>query len=206
MLMRGFQCHYYLKDKNGNLSNNYDWIHPYTKLSQIAVISQACWSSVSRLPAGSFIYIDNYKTEKTKDNIKSLIDLINEITPCSIVKIKDKDYIEYKLLKHYDQNLILLNFIRNLWNHPGVSHTEGAQELPLPKYIDIFFDELKKSKYKDPLQKLTDANKKACVDYRKCNYGLGHSNVHTAKDLKIKHSTSLLTSIPSSTRDFLITQ
>ena len=89
-------------DKNGNLSNNYEWINLYSKLPQIAVISQACWSSVSRLPAGSFIYIDNYKTEKTKDNIKSLIDLINEITPCSIVKIKDKDYIEYKLFAHLD--------------------------------------------------------------------------------------------------------
>lgn len=205
MFMRGFQCHYYLKDKDGNLTNKHEWINPFNKLVQNFVISQACWSSISRIPAGSFIYIDNYKTEKTKNDIKFLIDLINEITPCSIVKIKNKDYIEYKLLETYDQNLILLNFIRNLWNHPGVSHTEGAQEPPLPNYIDIFFDELKKSEYKDPLQKLTDANKKACVDYRECNYGLGHSNVHTAKDLTIKDSKSLLKFESSSTRLFLTT-
>ena len=203
--MNSFNCHISHKLKDGSLNKN---------------VSTACWAVLSRYydredkfgikdidkQEEDIIYISNFRRTQTEKDIPLLIQLINEISPCELVTINNIEYIKFQLLKTYDQSLILLNFIRNLWNHPGVSHTEGAQQPFLPKYIDIFFDELKKSKYQDPLQKLTDANKKACVDYRECSYGLGHSNVHTAKDLIIKDSKSLLQSKISSTRDFLITQ
>lgn len=197
--MRGFQCDYYIKDKNNELTKE-----GINKLGNFAIYN-SCWSSLQQLPAGSFIYIDNYETEETKDSIDLLLKLVNEITPCSIVNIKDKDYIEYKLLEHYDQNLILLNFIRNLWNEPGIGHLEGKGAPFVPDYSTIFFDVLKKTRYKDPLKKLTHANKKASVNYKLNGYGPGHSNVQGYDELKIKDVKSLMDFKGNSTRTFLIT-
>ena len=202
--MRGFQCEYFIKDDEGKLTkiiNNSNGKYP-------SKIWNSCWGNVKTIlidkPSSSFIYIEKYETEQTKDSIELLLQLVNEITPCNIVTIEKKNYIEYKLLKTYDQNIILLNFIRNLWNRPGISNTNGEGPDYAKDYTDIFFKTLAKTKFKDPLSKLTKANKEACINY-KVTYGPGHSNVHGYDDLKIKDSKSLLKFEGDSTRTFLTT-
>lgn len=139
------------------------------------------------------IYIEQFTFPKTSHNIPLLLSLINKITPCEIVKINDVEYIRYKLIKTYDQNLILLNFIRNLWN----AEIKG--------YNELFFMYLKEgSSYQDPLEILTDANKKACVNI--CTkYSPGHSNIHLANELKIKNTKQLLGYKGLTTEKFLTT-
>lgn len=198
--MRGFSCTYYYK--NGS------------KFEQEG--NQSCWAGINSISyAGEFkkslfkeelrkdkyltfpdiikeidtIYIDVYTYPETKKYIPLLISLINEITPCSIV---DK-YICFKLLSTYDQSLILLNFIRNLWYQPFIGYT------------DTFFTILSTdTKYKDPLERLTHANSIGCSK-AKNGYGMGHSNVHIGVNLIVKNTKQLLEYKGGSTRTFLIT-
>lgn len=203
--MRGYQCHYYIKDKDGKLTkDDIDGLYWDYKTPAKVSIGSACWSSLRRIPQASFIYIENYETEETKDSIDLLLRLINEITPCNIVTINKKNYIEYKLLKTYDQNIVLLNFIRNLWNKPGVANEKGEGAEYAKDYTDIFFKTLAKTRLKDPLKRLTQANKEASINYKIEGFGPGHSNVHNYKDLKIKDTQSLLEFKGNSTRTFLI--
>lgn len=172
--------------------------------------STACWSMMSYLGywtgkwdvynkplgdrekafIGKKIYIEQYKCSETEHYVPLLTATINEITPCQVVKIKKTDYIEYESLATYNQNLILLNFIRNLWHEPV--RNKG--------YSVKFFEALKTATQADPLERLTWANKEACIT---TTYSPGHSNVHTKASLKIKTSEQLRNYAGQSTADFL---
>lgn len=137
------------------------------------------------------IYIEDYETI-TSNYIPLLIEYINKITPCEIVKIQDKSFIKYKLIENYDNNLILLNFIRNLWHSP------------IKDYSTLFFENLKMSNKEDALEALTESNKLACKKLEIRN-SPGHSNVHDYDLLKIKKTEELFKYKGNTTKGFLIT-
>lgn len=123
--MRSFNCDYYHLNKDNKLCKN---------------ANKSCWASINNYitvdndkrititlleSKKDHIYIDNYiEPQITDEQRKRLIYLINKITPCKFVNIEGKVYIEYKKIKGYDNNLILLNFIRNLWcvGHSGFNY------------------------------------------------------------------------------------
>lgn len=138
------------------------------------------------------VYIANFDEEETRKYQTLLISTINKITPCRIVKKPNKQkFIRLRLLKSYDQSLIVLNFIRNLWHEP----TEG--------YTSAFFEALSKAKQKDRLERLTWANKEACA--KNLLYSPGHSNAHKKELLKVKNSKQLLKYKGNCTYTFLTT-
>lgn len=177
-----FRCNYYHKIQNKLVKNNnqvcwaglknYDFLTPE---------SEKAWRNQIFKLEEEIIYIDFSEKLKfvTKKNIDLLIKIINNITPCCLVQIDNKEYISFNLLKTYDQNLILLNFIRNIWYSPFTSYSE------------VFFEELKKSRLKDPLSKLTKANILAC-EKNPYPRSMGHSNVHDSDDLVICKTKDLL--------------
>lgn len=122
------------------------------------------------------VYIDQYTYPLTEKYIPLIISLVNKITPCSIVD----GYIRVQLLSTYDQSLIVLNFIRNLWNQPW----------SFKNYNEEFFRALAKGRRKDPIARLTAANKVACTNV-KATY-IGHSNCFAGNTLKIKTTEELL--------------
>lgn len=145
-----------------------------------------------------YIYIANFREKETEKYIPFIIDIINKITRCKIVKLGNVEYIQFKLLETYDQSLILLNFIRNLWSPVYKDFYKKT------KYYNIdFFETLEKSKeYKDPLEKLTFANLEAAKLHDIVN-SPGHSNVHSYKTLKVKSTENLLKYKGISTVKFL---
>lgn len=174
--MRSYQCHihYYQKGKFKKESNT------------------ACFAGVNGLLTKAddkYIYIDKFKEKGTQCHITRLIELINQITPCELIEIEKKQYIKVKLLQTYDQSLIVLNFIRNLWY---------AQ----PFYRKhMFFKNLYDSEHTDPLEILTAANKSAC---KRIIFG-DHSNARAQHDLKVKTKDQLLAWKGMSTHHFLTT-
>jgi len=155
----------------------------------------ACWSNLNRILNNKdtdYILIENFEVEETKKYIPILINNINKITECQLVTLNNIQYIKYKLLSTYDQNLILLNFIRNLW-YSKVSY----------KHDHIgFFEELKKSRYKDALMRLTKANIKACMNYPAYQ---DHNNCTLGNKLKLKTTKQLLEYDGTSVISFLTT-
>lgn len=127
------------------------------------------------------IYIKAYTEDLTKKYVKSLVKCINKITPCSIETIDEVKYIKFELFGTYDQNLIVLNFIRNLWSIGGNLNEE---------YIKIFFDTFAKHRYKDPVVRLTYANIQACIGAN-ITYA-HHSNGFQANKAKPKTLKQLL--------------
>ena len=138
------------------------------------------------------IYIGDYDRNSTREYQDVLVSTINEITPCQKEMIEGKELIKLKLLKTYDQSLIILNFIRNLWYDP------------LPSYALDFFVALMIANhdmtFKDPLSRLLWANKEAC---KHAIYSCGHSNVHKPNKLKIKTVPQLLGYMGDDTYRFL---
>lgn len=197
--MRGYECHHYkmTDSKKKTLEKNY---------------RVACWAGINDIikEGVEYIYIAKFKEPETEIYIKHIVGIINKVTPCKLVSIKKTVYIKYKLLKNYDRDLILLNFLRNLWNKNNITYDKlqnlkpvEIKELQL-QYTHIFFKTLKSNfkLYKDPVQRLTHANYIAC----KALNILGtptHSNVHKYTILKIKDTKSLLESQFSSTIAFL---
>lgn len=171
--------------------------------------NQACYAGIAKkylefsniTEEEKYIYIKFFKKNETNKYILLLIKLINEITPCEIIEIEKTEYIKFCLLKTYDQSLILLNFIRNLWYSPSDYYSSSDKK----PYFISFFEYLQKEKDEDPLVKLTSANKKACTDY---NYKgqLGHSNCMKGSMLKIKTVTNLKKFRNASTEMFLTTK
>jgi hypothetical protein len=160
----------------------------------------ACWSMIRTAMSARYdkeIYISDYDCKETRECQQLLIGLINQITPCSIVKVKggifskERECIKFKLMKTYDQSLVLLNFIRNLWHEPQKG------------YAAKFFESLITSGLEkhDPLARLTLANKQACPSGMV--YGPGHSNVHGKSKLKIKEAVDLIKYRGYSTAEFL---
>lgn len=160
------------------------------KLAKIG--NTACFRGVDGLPENSYIYIYNFERDLTYKYIKPLLRIINKITPCRLIKLKGTSYISFKLLGSYTKNLILLNFIRNLWHSPKIPYG-NTQVL----YSIIFFNELMKCRLKDPIRKLTHCNYIAC---KKIGFPLflGHSNCYIPSLMKeyntldnfLKHNTS----------------
>lgn len=179
--------------------------------------NQACWAGI-----GSFykyfglihktneentIYINNFRLKETKKYIPLLIKYINKITPCSLETINNVEYIKFQLLGTYDQSLILLNFIRNLWYSPDVTYDyyNGKKEFGTDKkfYFNYFFENLKKSKYREAFKRLTYANKRAS-ELIKCYSSLGHSNLGNGEKLKVKTIPELLEYKGDNISNFLI--
>lgn len=205
--MRDFGCYYYIKH--------------YKKLHQIT--NKSCWAGLKHfdkninpkslwgrvvndesinLKLKKSIYIDSYIDPLTEMYIEPLLNIINQITLCKLEEIDKKVYIKYNLLEKYDQNLILLNFIRNLWHTPvGKSFTP---------YTTKFFENIVSNplNYKDPISLLTWANKDAVEEVtNKVQYlgSPGHSNVHDHNRLIVKDLPDFLEFNYGGTSAFLTT-
>lgn len=106
--------------------------------------------------------IEDWKVKETSENVKHLTAVINQITPCYVkgkyiyyqMLIPDGDYKNYSL-EWYNRNLVLLNFIRYLWNSAAEDNKVQGDFLA----VSVFFETLKKSRYKDSFKKLSKANK-----------------------------------------------
>lgn len=146
------------------------------------------------------IYIYDFEREETIKYVPILVKIINRITPCEIVEINDKKYIKFKLIsnKYYDQNLVILNFIRNLWNEPSRFYVKNE----LKTYYQCFFQALAKSRYKDPLERLTQANILALTE-TKYSESAGHSNTFNFKQGKRKTVKELIEYEGNNTKEFL---
>ena len=112
------------------------------------------------------------------------------------------------MISGYDNNLILLNFIRNLWNCPlqYVPVHRGNGKNMLKDYTSVFFETLYKIEEKDPLKMLIEANIEACrplVYNHNTIVGPGHSNAFPSRFLKIKNVDELLKYKGTSVRSFL---
>lgn len=153
----------------------------------------ACWGQVMRIikdQETDTINIYDFRDKETEEYISFLIKTINKITPCELIITDNKEEtIEIKLLKTYDQSLIILNFIRLLWHVPESFDSKA------------FFKHLVKSTYIDPLKRLTASNIKGCTNIG--NYSPGHSNCHNASKLKIKDKEELKNYTYSETITFL---
>lgn len=161
-----------------------------------------------------YILIDHTKGLVSEDSLNKVIELVNEITPCKIIKktisieeishddayfkhYLDKELLllKFDLLKTYDQNLILLNFIRNYWYSPKDDYSKNFFELLNNKEF---------CKFRDPLKILTNANKEACR-LNNVRQSYGHSNTQPHNRLKVKTKQQLLDYTGISTASFLTT-
>ncbi len=148
----------------------------------------------------NMVYITQIRTKETEKYLELLIRTINKITLCELVTINKQKYIKFQLLPSYDQSLVLLNFIRNLWCNP-IQY--GIKTVSIP-YHKTFFEVLARSRRTDPLIKLTLANKKAC-ELANFRGSLGHSNCHEYNRLKLKKTEELMNYKGNSTYIFLTT-
>lgn len=175
--MRGFQCTVYFGTSAGDL---------------IPASHGACWGMLQGETRERIIYIGSFDEPETQKYQPLLLGLVNKITLCKLYEHKiNKRLIQFQMLSTYDQSLVLLNFIRNLWHQP------------IPHYTSNFFIALEKSEeyYSDPLERMTWANIRA-VQAGVMLYGnVGHSNVH--KNLKVKSTKQLLDYKGNSTQAFL---
>lgn len=186
--------------KRGNMRSYQCNVSCYVDGELVQSAANACWSmlqcpqyfgkkgaSLEQI-MGREIYISDYECQETEQYQDLLIAIINEVTHCSKVRIGRKNYIKFHCLATYDQSLVLLNFIRNLWHNPGSTSASG--------YTNKFFGALEKSRevHEDPVSRLTWANKEACSSSTSGMYGgsPGHSNVHPADTLVIRTARDLL--------------
>lgn len=158
----------------------------------------ACWAGTKYLcgKENDEIYISAFREPETEQHIELLVDLINQITPCSLTTVNNDEYIKFKLLPTFDQSLILLNFVRNLWHSPNVMYTSTPTS-----YSKEFFEALLASESEDPLARLTLANKIACK--KTAMKSVGHSNCHIGDTLREKTKEELLAYKGTSTQLFL---
>lgn len=182
--------------------------------------NQACWAGIGSFYKYGYnkglkketneentIYIIKFRSKETEQYIPLLIKYINKITPCSLETINNVEYLKFQLLNTYDQSLILLNFIRNLWYSPDVTYDYYDYKKQFEKdkkfYFHYFFENLKKSKYREAFKRLTYANKKASELINSFS-GSGHSNLGNHQKLKIKTIKELLEYQGNSVYEFLI--
>lgn len=155
----------------------------------------ACWGNLNygtTYVKDAVIIIDKYVKEDTKAYINTIVGIINEIQPCKLITQDGVEYISYKLIGRYNNDILLLNFIRNLW----YDHCPG--------YSLAFFkalEELKKDKKLTAMEKLTTANVAAVKACGQKGYG-HHSNCH--EDTKVRTlPKNYYTKTITATRDFL---
>lgn len=208
--MRGCSCNVYAyyKDKLIKSTATACWsMLAYPQYFHADFAKNANYSKPVQWPLGRDIYIAEFDEPKTQKYQQTLFSIINEITPCKVVEMpqdhgeilkRDTRFIEFRMLETYDQNLIVLNFIRNLWYNPVPQAKEN--------YTIRFFEFLEGAARtnSDPLMKLTWANKSA-IELIACPYGSpGHSNVHAG--IKLKTTEQLKAYKGVSTREFLTTE
>lgn len=180
--MRGYETYAY------QMIQEYDHSKNIYKDKGMGLEQYACWSHINSYLKKDLL-IGNFDDPTTRKYQEILIEIINKITPCEIIKIDKFNLIKIQLLSTYDQSLILLNFIRYLWCDYGKFD-----------YL-LFFDFLENDKlYDEPLEKLTFANALASV-YN--NYSGDHSNKVVPKLAKIKNTEQLLSYKGNSTQQFL---
>ena len=144
------------------------------------ILARACWSSLQHTTEGKTVKILLYESNN-KEHEKLVIDLLDRITPTQIDET-NKEILYYTTLKTYDQNLILLNFLRNLW-----------WEQPQVKgYKQRFFEYLKNNKddTKDPLVILTEAHIYGLEPFNHTTIYKDHSNC--CNNCKVKTTKQLL--------------
>tara|TARA_R110000772_G_scaffold54130_1_gene123539 strand:- start:58216 stop:58758 length:543 start_codon:yes stop_codon:yes gene_type:complete len=102
-----YKCYYYYLKEDGQFQAPY---------------SNACWAGFRKFPVGKDVYIDKYiQPDRLPRNTDRVVQLINKITPCSIVTLKGRSFIKYTPIAEntYVANLVLLNIIRMLWYDAG---------------------------------------------------------------------------------------
>lgn len=191
--MRGYNCSVYHLLENNTLKKN---SNPY------------CWAGIKNyypIKDKKAIYIKEFKEKETKDYVSTIVDIIKQITPCELVTVEGTEYIKFELLKTYDQSLVLLNFIRNLWHdaYKSVYTDKTKTKEVTPEYYKVFFETLQKCKQRDPLARLTYANKVACKESG-CHMQ-DHNNCNKPEKLKTKRVPQLLAYKGNSTAAFLTT-
>lgn len=159
---RCYSCYYYANVINPKTGKKH-----FVKNSNFA-----CWASINywdvknEKDSPNILYIDEFKGYVTNEQINQLIYIINKITPCRIIKYKDKEYIAIRLINNhkdwYNNNLIILNWIRCLWYKPYIADFE--------KFYKLIFDYTDNM---DPLYFLMDCNRQ-CL--KESSYGFNHSN------------------------------
>lgn len=175
-------------------------------------MASACWSMLNytaffkpglnggySLFAEKDIWVGRFVEPETAEFVPEVVATINEITPCVLEErvgvLSSEPLIRVRLLKTYDQSLILLNFIRNLWHDPS----------QMAGYGRTFGQKLREARalYSDPLARLTWANREACQKHPYPYGSPGHSNCHRPKELKVKTARELLDWNGTSTYTFL---
>lgn len=151
-------------------------------------VTSACWQGLNYLnPEVKDIFIHQYKYPQTEKYVPLIVKTVNQITPCNIVSIYSKkedkmqEYIHYKRLGIYNKDLLILNFIRNLWYVLKYDIYGKLDTNVLVPYNVLFFEYLKNSELKDPMEKLTEANVKAISNFTEqqiLSYKHGHSNFY----------------------------
>ena len=193
--MRGYQSHIFHLEKKLPIKNSSNACFAVVIQYYENAESIACKLVGNK----KFIYISTYTEKETEKYIPLLINIINKITTCKIVKFENESYIQFKLLNTYNQSLILLNFIRNLWYSVAIScYNEKIYNIDFFEILESSVD------YKDPLERLTFANLQACK-INNINRSLGHCNAHSFASLKIKKTKDLLEYKDPSTMKFLTT-
>jgi len=168
---KGFNCIFYSMSNNKLFANS----------------NKNCWRGIeiyNTTKNNVDIYIDDYQYEETEQYIPLIVKTINEITPCEIVTIDDKEYIKFRLLNHYDKSLLLLNWIRLLWFSPRCDTYKDDITTSIN-----FFESLKKRKEECYFVRLIMANIES-QKHMTLLYSNGHSNVvdtpERRSNLKVK--------------------
>lgn len=174
------------------------------------ISNKICWGDIkynNGCKQEKEIYISDFTYDATKKYVKTLVDVINKITPCELVIQNDVQYIKFKLLKNYDSSLILLSFIRTLWYNPiPVKYFEEVTEENKLSYIETFFNSLKElqNKIEDSMELLLTAHKKALEPIKiPNNYNDIHSNVYASERIQIKSTKDLLNYKGMTTEGFI---
>lgn len=191
--MRGFNCYF---------TDNPD----FNEIS-----SKICWGNIkynNGCKEEREIYISNFTYDVTKKYVKTLVDIINKITPCKLVIQNDVQCIKFKLLKNYDSSLLLLSFIRTLWYNPLPIQYLEKKDTDEDKliYIKTFFNLLKElqNKIDDSMELLLTAHKKALESIKIPNdYSDVHSNIYASEKIQIKSTKDLLDYEGATTKGFI---
>lgn len=175
-----------------------------------------CWRWVPSKPQfeGQRILVRIYKYRYWK-YFKVMVDLLNKLTPVEVEMRKRTPYVYITLLPYYDQNVLLLRYLKYLWHDPVETYFYNESLFDdVYTHNTAFFENLKD--YDDAMVSLTNASVAAnkAVEEKLCgktifNYikeGIGHSNyfpnavVKTTKEFLNFNHWGLF---GYSTRDFL---
>ena len=143
-------------------------------------VSRGCFGGIGNAP-GRVVYISHFRCEYTEKYIPLMIRIINKITPCALVEHKGKEYISYTTVKGYDANLILLRFLKMLWDN------RPSKEIQL-----YFLEQLANSKFNDMLAKLTTALKKTTEKFPDQTNHYLHTSIFTGVAPEVKEVKDLV--------------